>query len=63
MKGATGYRASFVMRWLSVERATKLFHVNGERHAMLKVDEGMKLAEADRVRTRQRERAKKRRWE
>jgi hypothetical protein len=62
-KGATGYRASFVMRWLSVERATKLFHVNGERHAMLKVDEGMKLAEADRVRTRQRERAKKRRWE
>ena len=59
--GATGYRAAFVMRWLSVERATKLFHVNGERHTMLKVDEDIAEAEADRVRKRRRERAKKRR--
>ena len=60
--GATGYRAAFVMRWLSVERATKLFHVNGERDGMLKVDEHMKQAEADRVRTNAGARAKKRRW-
>ena len=29
--GAEGYRAAYVIRWLSEERATKVFHANGDR--------------------------------
>ena len=58
--GAEGYRAAYVIRWLSEERATKVFHANGDRRGKLRVDAAMAQAEAARVRKRKRQRAQKR---
>jgi hypothetical protein len=58
--GAEGYRAAYVIRWLSEERATKVFHADGDRRGKLRVDAAMAQAEAARVRKLKHQRAQKR---